>query len=47
MTVENQHDIDGILRAGRVVARVRDDMLGSLVLAMNPDCPYFSHFILG
>ncbi len=35
MTVESQHDIDGILRAGRVVARVRDAMLGAVEPGMT------------
>lgn len=30
MTVEDQNDIDGILQAGRIVARVRDVMLGAI-----------------
>jgi methionyl aminopeptidase len=30
MTVESQRDMDGILKAGRVVATVRDAMLGSI-----------------
>ena len=28
MTIESQRDVDGILNAGRVVAKVRDAMLG-------------------
>lgn len=35
MTVENQHDIDGILDAGRVVARVRDAMLDAVEPGMT------------
>lgn len=35
MTVESQHDIDGILRAGRVVARVRDAMLDAIEPGMT------------
>ena len=35
MTVENQTDIDGILAAGRVVARVRDTMLAAVEPGMT------------
>lgn len=35
MTVENQHDIDGILNAGRIVARVRDAMLAAIEPGMT------------
>ncbi|MCB1754854.1 MAG: type I methionyl aminopeptidase [Gammaproteobacteria bacterium] len=35
MTVENQHDIDGILKAGRVVACVRDAMLKAIEPGMT------------
>ncbi len=35
MTIQNQHDIDGILRAGRVVARVRDAMLSAIEPGMT------------
>lgn len=35
MTVENQHDIDGILKTGRVVARVRDAMLSAIEPGMT------------
>lgn len=35
MTVENQHDIDGILKTGRVVARVRDAMLNAIEPGMT------------
>ncbi|QDU96428.1 type I methionyl aminopeptidase [Lignipirellula cremea] len=35
MTVEGQHDIDGILNAGRVVARVRDAMLSAVEPGMT------------
>jgi methionyl aminopeptidase len=35
MTVESQHDIDGVLNAGRVVARVRDAMLGAIEPGMT------------
>lgn len=35
MTVENQHDIDGILRTGRVVAHVRDAMLNAIEPGMT------------
>ncbi|MEM8682281.1 MAG: type I methionyl aminopeptidase [Pseudomonadota bacterium] len=35
MTVENQNDIDGILNAGRVVARVRDAMLNAVEPGMT------------
>jgi methionyl aminopeptidase len=35
MTVENQHDIDGVLNAGRVVARVRDAMLDAIEPGMT------------
>lgn len=35
MTVENQQDIDGILSAGRVVARVRDAMLDAIEPGMT------------
>jgi methionyl aminopeptidase len=37
MTVESQHDIDGILNAGRVVARVRDAMLSAVEPGMTTD----------
>ncbi len=35
MTVENQDDIEGILRTGRVVARVRDSMLKAIEPGMT------------
>jgi methionyl aminopeptidase len=35
MTVESQHDIDGVLNAGRVVARVRDAMLNAIEPGMT------------
>lgn len=35
MTIENQQDIDGILNAGRVVARVRDAMLNAVEPGMT------------
>ncbi len=35
MTVENQNDLDGILNAGRVVARVRDTMLSAVEPGMT------------
>lgn len=35
MTVENQKDIDGILNAGRIVARVRDAMLNAVEPGMT------------
>ena len=35
MTVENQQDVDGILQAGRVVARVRDAMLAAIEPGMT------------
>ena len=35
MTVENQRDVDGILNAGRVVATVRDAMLGGIERGMT------------
>lgn len=35
MTVENQKDIDGIMKAGRVVARVRDAMLAAVEPGMT------------
>lgn len=35
MTVESQQDIDGILNAGRVVARVRDAMLSAVEPGMT------------
>ncbi|BBA34816.1 methionine aminopeptidase [Methylocaldum marinum] len=35
MTVESQHDVDGILNAGRVVARVRDAMLNAVEPGMT------------
>lgn len=35
MTVENQHDVDGVLNAGRVVARVRDAMLDAIEPGMT------------
>lgn len=35
MTVGNQHDIDGILKTGRVVARVRDAMLSAIEPGMT------------
>lgn len=35
MTVESQHDIDGVLNAGRVVARVRDAMLEAIEPGMT------------
>jgi len=35
MTVENQDDVDGILNAGRVVAAVRDAMLGAVEPGMT------------
>ncbi len=35
MTVESQRDIDGILNAGRVVARVRDTMLNAVEPGMT------------
>ncbi len=35
MTVESQPDIDGILHAGRVVARVRDAMLSAVEPGMT------------
>lgn len=35
MTVENQRDIDGILKAGGVVARVRDAMLNAIEPGMT------------
>lgn len=37
MTVESQHDIDGVLNAGRVVARVRDAMLRAVEPGMTLD----------
>ena len=35
MTIENQNDIDGILKAGRVVAKVRDAMLNAIEPGMT------------
>lgn len=35
MTVESQHDVDGILNTGRVVARVRDSMLSAVEPGMT------------
>lgn len=35
MTVEGQHDVDGVLNAGRVVARVRDAMLQAIEPGMT------------
>lgn len=35
MTVESQHDIDGVLNVGRVVARVRDTMLSAVEPGMT------------
>lgn len=35
MTIESQHDIDGVLNAGRVVACVRDAMLGAVEPGMT------------
>jgi len=35
MTIENQQDIDGILKAGRVVAHVRDTMLNAIEPGMT------------
>ncbi len=35
MTVESQHDIDGVLNAGRVVAGVRDAMLNAIEPGMT------------
>lgn len=35
MTIESQHDLDGILRAGRIVARVRDAMLEAVEPGMS------------
>lgn len=35
MTVESQHDIDGVLNAGRVVACVRDAMLNAIEPGMT------------
>ncbi len=35
MTIENQSDIDGIMAAGRVVAMVRDTMLGAIEPGMT------------
>ncbi|MEX0827678.1 MAG: type I methionyl aminopeptidase [Haliea sp.] len=35
MTVESEHDIDGILNAGRIVARVRDAMLDAIEPGMT------------
>lgn len=35
MTVANQHDIDGILNTGRIVARVRDAMLAAIEPGMT------------
>jgi methionyl aminopeptidase len=35
MTIGNQRDIDGILSAGRVVAKVRDTMLGTIEPGMT------------
>ncbi|OYP28951.1 type I methionyl aminopeptidase [Rhodopirellula sp. MGV] len=35
MTVENQHDVDGIMASGRVVAKVRDAMLGAIEPGMT------------
>lgn len=35
MTVENQQDVDGILNAGRIVARVRDAMLAAIEPGMT------------
>lgn len=35
MTVESQRDIDGILKVGKVVATVRDTMLGSIEPGMS------------
>lgn len=31
MTVESQQDVDGILETGRIVARIRDQMLQAIV----------------
>ena len=35
MTVESQHDIDGILKTGRIVAHVRDAMLKAIAPGMT------------
>jgi methionyl aminopeptidase len=35
MTVENQHDVDGILKTGSIVARVRDAMLKAVEPGMT------------
>lgn len=35
MTVESQQDVEGILKTGRIVARVRDAMLGALEPGMT------------
>jgi len=35
MTVESQQDVDGILQAGRIVAQVRDAMLGAIEPGMT------------
>jgi methionyl aminopeptidase len=35
MTIESQHDLDGILNAGRVVAKVRDTMLAAVEPGMT------------
>lgn len=35
MTIENQNDIDGILAAGKIVARVRDAMLAAIEPGMT------------
>lgn len=35
MTIDGQHDVDGILKAGRVVARVRDAMLDQIEPGMT------------
>ncbi len=35
MTIENQSDVDGIMNAGRVVARVRDTMLSAVEPGMT------------
>lgn len=35
MTIENQQDIDGILKTGRIVARVRDTMLAAVEAGMS------------
>ncbi|WP_254507181.1 type I methionyl aminopeptidase [Anatilimnocola floriformis] len=35
MTIENQSDLDGILRAGRIVAKVRDAMLAAVEPGMT------------